>query len=150
MLALGQAPWKCQPLAMALTAHECAVTWKLHHDKGRSQQRDGKWGGCAVIGDGDGKADVWHHHAAGPRWWRTYIDCLARLEQDGVQTGSVRRLSCSTRVGVWREGKPVTSPFGPPANDITRRAKSQAQRVISGKGWWPGAAAPELFQMWPG
>lgn len=44
----------------------------------------------------------------------------------------------------------MTSPLGPPANDITRRARSQAQRVIYGKGCWPGAAAPELFQMWSG
>lgn len=95
-LHLGRAPRKCQPFATALTAHESAVTWKLHLDKGRSQQGDGKWGGCAVAGDGDGKADVWHHHAAGPRRWRTYIDCLARMQQDGVQTGSGTRLSCST------------------------------------------------------
>ena len=54
------------------------------------------------------------------------------------------------REGAQREGKPVTSPVGPTANDITRRARSQARQAIYGKGWRLGAAAPELFQMWLG
>ena len=74
----------------------------------------------------------------------------AGLEQDGAQTGSVRRVSCSTREATPREGKPVTSPVGPMANDITRRARSQAHQAIYGTGWRPDSAAPELFQMWLG
>lgn len=60
------------------------------------------------------------------------------------------RVSCSTRERAPREGKPVTSPVGPRANDITRRARSQAQGVIYGTGWRPAGTAPELFQMWLG
>lgn len=74
----------------------------------------------------------------------------AGLEQDGAQTGSVRRVSCFTREATPREGKPVTSPVGPMANDITRRARSQAHQAIYGTGWRPDSAAPELFQMWLG
>ena len=62
----------------------------------------------------------------------------------------MRRVSCSTREATPREGKPVTSPVGPMANDITRRARSQAHQAIYGTGWRPDSAAPELFQMWLG
>lgn len=44
----------------------------------------------------------------------------------------------------------VTSSLGCwPMTSLGGRAGSQAQKVISGKGWRPGAA-PERFQMWLG
>lgn len=115
-LDLGRAPRKCQPFATALTAHESAVTWKLHLDRGRSQQGDGKWGGCVVAGDGDGKADVWHHHAAGPRQWREPVS-TAWL--------GCSRMGCRQALGRGSRAPPGGSAEGREACDLTVWATGQ-------------------------
>lgn len=101
------------------------------------------WRGCLVAGDEEGRLppspDGGEPHqppgGAGTGWGAD------RLREGG--------LVLHPR-GAPREGKPVTSPVGPVANDITRRARSQAHQAIYGIGWRPDAAAPELFQMWLG
>lgn len=98
--------------------------------------------------DKEGEGAVWHRHAARPRWRRTDSPCLAGWSRMGCRQAR-ESLWRPTRAGAQRKGKPVTSPGGPVANDITTRgARSQAQEVIYGNGWRPGSAAPELFQMW--
>lgn len=111
-----------------------AVPWKLHHDRG--EKPVGAQKGERLLGN-------WHRWRRPPQLpgWAGTGRGADRLGDEGL---------CSTREGAPREGKPVTSPVGPMANDITRRASSQAQQVISGTGWRPDAAAPELFQMWLG
>lgn len=110
--------------------------------------------GEAVAGDREGDGCVWHCHAAGRSRMANCINRVTGLERARAQTGCVMRVSAppgrEEGGGAQREGKPVTSPGGPVANDIARRARSQARRVIYGKGWQPGAAAPEPAQMWRG
>lgn len=61
--------------ATAFTVHESAVTWKLHHDKGRSRQDDGKSGGCSVTGDREGEGC----HLAPPRSKSQMVESLHQL-----------------------------------------------------------------------
>lgn len=76
--------------------------------------------GEAVTGDKEGEGCVWHHHAAGPRWRRTYISCLAALEQDE----HTDRL-CDEGLALHLGGREGGSAAGREACDLTGWANGQ-------------------------
>lgn len=143
-MELNQDPPRCQPFTTALVAGESAVTWNLHRDERRWKV------GRLSLATKRGKAASGTTTQPVPDGGEPTSAAWLGWSKMSTQTGSVMRVSRSTwegrRAGAQREGKPVTSPAGPTANDITRRARSQAWQVIYGKGWRLGAAAPELFQ----
>lgn len=143
-MELNQDPPRCQPFTTALEAGESAVTWNLHRDERRWKA------GRLSLATKRGKAASGITTQPVPDGGEPTSAAWLRWSKTSTQTGSAMRVSRSTweggREGAQREGKPVTSPAGPTANDITRRARSQAWQVIYGKAWRLGAAAPELFQ----
>ena len=76
--------------------------------------------GEAVAGDKEGDGCIWHRHAAGrSQMAENCIKCVAGLEQDRAQTGSVMRVFALP----GREGGGSTE--GREACDLTGRANGQ-------------------------